>query len=323
MAKMNDFIYSIYIKKENASATAFKLKYGVNDDSFWLFKIDIDNKVIAFGNSENENIKTVDYSFASNREYKVNLVVNDGVAKAYVDDSDISLLTFKMDGYAAGEVVDNLAESLLNYSGRNLSSLNTLSGDIFCSGYTILKVVNLTDGNYKLSADEYVISNGVITIKESYLNTLENGTEYKFRAVTSLTDLDFYVTTKEVGAQVNSLVEKYYRGDDAKFELSEATTVKKAVVDKNEIEFTQNNELITIKSKDLEALTSGEHVVKFYTENGQPEAKFSIYEVVETLPEVPTPVNHMYFFIDIAIFGVLIVGYILFTQLSKKGSKKV
>ena len=323
MAKMNDFIYSIYIKKENASATAFKLKYGVNDDSFWLFKIDIDNKVITFGNSENENIKTMDYSFASNREYKVNLVVNDGVAKAYVDDSDISLLTFKMDGYAAGEVVDNLAESLLNYSGRNLSSLNTLSGDIFCSGYTILKVVNLTDGNYKLSADEYVISNGVITIKESYLNTLENGTEYKFRAVTSLTDLDFYVTTKEVGAQVNSLVEKYYRGDDAKFELSEATTVKKAVVDKNEIEFTQNNELITIKSKDLEALTSGEHVVKFYTENGQPEAKFSIYEVVETLPEVPTPVNHMYFFIDIAIFGVLIVGYILFTQLSKKGSKKV
>lgn len=323
MAKMNDFIYSIYIKKENASATAFKLKYGVNDDSFWLFKIDIDNKVITFGNNENENIKTVDYSFASNREYKVNLVVNDGVAKAYVDDSDISLLTFKMDGYAAGEVVDNLAESLLNYSGRNLSSLNTLSGDIFCSGYTILKVVNLTDGNYKLSADEYVISNGVITIKESYLNTLENGTEYKFRAVTSLTDLDFYVTTKEVGAQVNSLVEKYYRGDDAKFELSEATTVKKAVVDKNEIEFTQNNELITIKSKDLEALTSGEHVVKFYTENGQPEAKFSIYEVVETLPEVPTPVNHMYFFIDIAIFGVLIVGYILFTQLSKKGSKKV
>ena len=323
MAKMNDFIYSIYIKKENVSATAFKLKYGVNNDSFWLFKIDIDNKVITFGNSENENIKTVDYSFASNREYKVNLVVNDGVAKAYVDDSDISLLTFKMDGYAAGEVVDNLAESLLNYSGRNLTSLNTLSGDIFCSGYTILKVVNLTDGNYKLSADEYVISNGVITIKESYLNTLENGTEYKFRAVTSLTDLDFYVTTKEVGAQVNSLVEKYYRGDDAKFELSEATTVKKAVVDKNEIEFTQNNELITIKSKDLEALTSGEHVVKFYTENGQPEAKFSIYEVVETLPEVPTPVNHMYFFIDIAIFGVLIVGYILFTQLSKKGSKKV
>ena len=321
--QMRDFIYSIYINKVDASATAFKLKFGVNNDSFWLLKVDVDNKVVSFGNNEKENIKTASYNFKTNREYKIDLVVNDELAKVFIDEEEAATLTFNVQGYVGGEVIDNLNEATLTTSSKSIISLNTSTGDFFCGGYDVLKVINLSDGNYKLDATEYTVSSGTISISEAYLNTLENSFTYEFRAVTSLTDLDFYVTTKEVGAQVTTVVEKYYRGDDARFELNQNTNVKKAVIEEREFEFTQNDTIITINSESLKALTSGEHTIKFFTENGRPETKFSLYEKVETLPEIPTPVNHSYFFIDISIFAVLILGYVLFSQIKKRGNKGV
>lgn len=312
-----DFIYSINIKKENPSATSFQIKFGVNDDSFWLFTLDIDEGFVSLGNNEQAVIKSTDHFFVTDRDYKLDLVVNSNVAKVYIDESDVASLVFVIEGYEGGEIVDNLDESLLTSSRKNITTLNTLSGDIFCSGYEVYKVINLTDGNYKLTNSEYSLNNGTLSINDGYLNTLENNTVYTFRAVTSLTDLDFNILTKEVGAQANSLIEKYHRGDDITFELSEAVTVNKVFIDSHQYEFEQKDELVTVKSEQLNTLESGDHVIKFFTNNGRPEAKFSLYTTVETLPEVTPPVNHAFFFIDAAIFAVLIIGYVAFSQIKK------
>ena len=321
---MQDFIYSVHINKTEALATAFNLKFGINEDNFWLLKIDIDQQMVSLGNNDLEVIKSMDYGFNSKREYRIDLVVNDSVAKVFVDNNDTATLVYELKGYVGGDISDNLSESQLVYSNRSITNINTVSGDIFCSGYTVHKVINLSDGNYKLSEDDYTLSKGVININDSYLNTLETDTVYKFRAVTSLTDLDFYVHTHEVGVEVSSLVEKYYRGDNVTFELSEKVTVNKVVVDNTgELEFTQNDELITVQSEKLNSLSSGEHTVKFYTENGRPEAKFSIYEAVETIPEIPAPVNHSFFFIDIAIFAALLIGYVVISRVKNMKYKRV
>ena len=323
-SNMKDFIYSVYINKENPSATAFELKFGINGDSYWRLKVDIDEQLISIGNKEIELIKSQQYSFISDREYKLTVIVNDETIKLYVDNSDVASLVYKTNGHLVGDVSDNLEESLLTYSQRNITNLNTLSGDLFCSGYEVTKIINLTDDNYKLNAStDYTISEGVVNVSESYLNTLENNTEYKFRAVTSLTDLDFYIKTKEVGAQAYPLVEKYYRGDDAKFELSEITSVNKVLIDKVDFPFEQNEEVITIKNQNLDALKSGEHLIKFYTNNGRPETKFSIYPKTETIPEIPIPASHVFFYVDIAIFSVLIVGYVIYSLIKKKKNRMV
>ena len=315
---MKDFIYSVNINKVDPAATAFRLQFGVSDDSFWLLKVDVDNQVISLGKKDKEDLKTADYAFTSSRDYNIRLIVNDSTAKVFIDESSVATLTFAIDGYVEGEVVDNLEASLLNYSQKNITSLNSLTGDIFCGGYTVSKVINLTEGNYKLSADQYTISGGVLSINGAYLNTLETNTTYKFRAVTSVTDFDFYVSTEEVGAEVNSLVAKYYRGDDVRLELSQNTAVSKALIDNEEVAFTQKDSLVTIASKDLSSVGSGEHNVKLFTANGRPETKFSLYEVVEVIPEPKAAVNHTFFFVDIAIFGALILGYLGFTLFKKR-----
>ncbi len=319
-----DFIYSVYINKVNPSATAFELKYEINDSTYWLLKVDIDQKLVSIGNQDNDIIKSQEYSFISNREYKLDVIVNDGLIKLFIDNSGIASLVYNIQEHVPGNIIDNLSTSLLDYSNRDFINLNTLAGDFFCSGYDVIKVINLTDDNYKLDAtSEYTINEGILDINDEYLNTLENNTECKFRAVTSLTDLDFYIKTKEVGAQAYPLVEKYYRGDDAKFELSEATEVSRVFIDQQEFPFEQDNVLVTVKNQDLQTIKSGSHTIKFYTKNGRPETNFSLYPATETVPELPVPVSHTFLFIDIAIFSVLIIGYVVFTIIKKKGEEKV
>ena len=261
--------------------------------------------------------KSVSFSFDDGKDYKVNLVVNDSLAKVYVNNSDSALLVLGLDGYEGGKVGGDLLMSHFTYSKESTSSIDTLAGDISCLGYDLLKVVNLTDGNYCLKTNEYSFDGVVVSIEEDYLKTLENSVTYKFRAVTSLTDFDFYVTTKEVGAQVTSAINKYYRGDDLKFELSENVEVLKAKIDNEEFTFSQNKEMVTIKGDAVNSLTTGEHTVKLFTKNGRPETKFTLNDVIEVVPELPAPVNHAFFFIDIAIFAVLILGYIGFSQFKK------
>ena len=319
-----DFLYSVTLKKENDAAKAFELSYGKVGEGegtrYWKVTLDFQNDTIAIGNQDKVEIKSAEYDFEDSKEYRVNILSNDGLAKVYVNDSEWALLVYATEGYEGGKVEDNLEASQLTYSKDSIVNLLPNSGDVFIGGYTLYRVVNLGDGNYPLKEGDYTVNRGVITINDSYLRTLETNSQYKFRAVTSLTDFDFYVKTGEVGTQVVSSTAKYYVGDEARFELSETSKVSKVLIDQEEVAFTQNQNLdvVTIAPGALSSIPSGEHTIKFFTENGRPETKFSLYSSVEIIPPVPAPVSHLFFYIDIAIFAVLIGGYVTFSLLSKR-----
>ena len=314
----NDFIYSVILRKTSSEAKTFELLFGasLNFERYQVLTVDFAEGKISFGDEEKE-IKSVSHTFESNRDYKVNLIVNDSVAKVYLDGSDVASLVFGLSDYIGGRVASNLEDSHFEYSNASLTSLNTNSGDFNCLGYEVLRVVNLGDGNYRLKDNEYSVTNGVVTISRDYLKTLETNTDYKFRAITDLTDFDFYVSTPSVGVQVISSIEKYYRGDDLRFEFSENTIVSKTYIDNEEYDFTLANNILTVSKENASKLVSGKHTAKFFTSSGRPEADFSLYESVEILPEIPAKPNHTFFFIDIGIFAVLILGYVLFSKLGK------
>ena len=318
-----DFIYSINLRSEVSEAKEFHFAFGVNEtkDKFWELTFDFENDQIVLGNQDLKVIKSVDHVFLNDKDYMAEVIVNDSTVKVYVDNTDVVLLAFGLEEYDGGRYATNKEVSMFTTSQESLTSLSTVEGDIFCSGYTVNKVVNLSDGNYCLTSQQYTISKGVLTIKDEYLNTLEKNTQYKFRAVTSLTDFDFYVTTEKVGAELYSSIAKYYRGSNLRFELSETTVVSKFLIDNKECAFTQDGKKIVVNASETESITSGEHVAKAFTTNGRPEAKFVLTETVEVLPEIPTPVSHVFFFIDIAIFAVLIVGYVVISQI-KNHSKQ-
>ena len=315
-----DFLYSVTLSKTSDEAKNFRFAFGISEDlqAFWGFDFDFEADTVVLGNEENGEVMSASFDFTENAEYTVSLIVNDSVAKVYVNDTDLVLLVFNLEGYEGGRVATDLETGHFEYSKESLTSLNTLEGDIFCCGYDIQKVVNLSDGNYRLAENEYSVSAGVLTIEESYLRTLEVNTEYKFRAVTSLTDFDFYVSTPEVGVSASAMVEKYYRGDDVKFELSEEASVTRLTIDGEEYDCVSKDGVVTVSAANLTNLTSGNHVAKLFTDKGRPEATFSLYESVEVIPELPAPVNRVFFIVDIVILATIIIGYITFDQIKKR-----
>ena len=319
-----DFLFSAIVSKDNDNAKSFSIEFGVNEGGYNFVTFDFEHSRVLIGNEAHEEIKSADYAFIDNEEYKIDLLVNDGVAKVYINGGDASVLLYRLSSYTSGKVGHDLEESHFLYHDESLTSLNSRQGDYFVLGYEVKKIVNLSDGNVTLSPTEYSVDAGVVKIKDDYLNTLEVDSEYKFRAVTSFTDFDFYVKTDEIGVEVAPQLSKYYRGNDVSFELSEPSRVDALFIDNEEYEFTinANKDLVTVSSSSLESLPSGEHKVKLFTDSGRPEAKFSLFSTVEVLPEVVPPVSHTFFFIDIGIFAALILGYVTFSQISKRAKRK-
>ena len=309
----NNFVYSAEFTP-NQDQTTVGFVFGANDNlsSYWLALVSLkDGKVELL--KKDTVLKYSRYSAESGERLALTVVVNEGIAKVFVNGSNVAAITCKLDGYSGGKVGVK-ADCAVN--SEQFASTDTLDGDIFCNGYNIIKVVNVNDG-YRLDSSEYSLNKSVLTVSREYLKTLEADTKYTFRVVTSFTDLNFTLTTDFTPATAVSVMSKYYRGSDVTFELSGGAVADKLLIDGESVEFTQNGNRIVVSAQVVNALSSGKHNVKIYTNVGRPETTFTLSEMLETLTEIEPEATHTFFWIDIAIFGALILAYVAFTVIKK------
>ena len=310
----NNFVYSAQFT-DLTEANA-ELVFGVSDDlvSYWAVAANVlDGKVEL--KSNDTVLKSAQYTFGEGKSFALTVVVNEGIVKVFVDGSNVAAITCKVEGYEGGKVGVRKADSTV--VNEQFASTDTLDGDIFCNGYSVLKVINVTDGHYKLSSSQYSMKGGVLTVSPEYLKTLESDTEYTFRVVTSFTDFDFKLTTDFTPTTAISVRNKYYRGSEVTIELSGSAVVHKLLIDGKEVQFTQSGNKVVIATETIDTLSAGQHNAKLYTDIGRPEATFNVSERLETLTEIEPEATHTFFWIDIAIFAALILAYVAFTVIKK------
>ena len=315
-----NFVYSAeFMPKEGADRAGFV--FGADDNSYWtaVAKTGSDSVMLYKLDNKEIELKSVAYAFTDGEQFKLTLVVNDGVAKMFVGNDGVATLTYRLDGYEGGKI--SVIGDGFEVSNVSLTETDTPDGDIYVGGYSVLKVVNLTDGNYKLNSNEYSLNGGVLAVSEGYLKTLEADTEYLFRVVTSFTDFNFKVNTDFTSVSATPSVEKYYRNNDVTLELSATVTVNKILIDGKECEFTQTGDRVVISSKQISSLSIGKHSVKLFTEKGRPETTINVAETVETITEPQVKASHVWLGIDIAIFASAIIGYITYSVIMKRKKK--
>ncbi len=311
----NNFVYSA----EFDNAKEVGLVFGVADgsDSYWSVVVDISNGTVKLSHSEDGELKTA--SCDAGEQFKMTVVVNGGIVRVFIDNKTAAVITCRIDNYNGGKL--RLSDDGFNVSNVKFTDLDVPEGDIYCNGFEVLKVVNITDGNRKLSSGEYEVKGGILTVSREYLRTLEANTEYVFRAVTSFTDFDFKVTTDFTAVTVTPAVEKYYKDNDVTLELSGNVTVHKLLIDGKECAFTQTDDAVLISSQEISALSTGKHSVKLYTDKGRPETSITVSETVETITEPEVKASHVFLWIDLAIFLSAIVGYTAYSIISKRKKK--
>ncbi len=317
-----NYIYSAEFTPESGSQAA-ALIFNVSDNltSYYVATADLFDGVVKLWRAPGDVLKQTSYAFEADKPVKLTVVVNDGTAKIFVNDDKIAALTYAIENYAGGKVGLNVFKGNFNVNNVKFIKTDVPGGDIYIGGYTVEKVVNLTDGNYKLAEGEYAAEGGFITVSDSYLKSLEAGKEYKFRAVTSFTDFNFAVTTSFTAATASPSADKYYNDDDVLIELSGNANVKKILIDGKEVTFTQEGGKVTIPAEQINTLSTGSHNVKLYTDKGRPETSITVSERVETITEPVQRESHVFLWIDLAIFASAIIGYVTYSVISKRKKK--
>lgn len=286
--------------------------FGKSDNKYFSVVASGTDKTIALKGKENQILKTSVQELTENENFSLCLVVNENTAKVYLNKSSVAAITYVLDDYDGGDFY-----TIGNSSNVEYFETDTLDGDLFVGGYSVSKVINVTENYSLLDTAQYTVDKGLLTISKEYLKTLESDKTYTFRAVTSLTDLSFNIENDFVGVNANFTVDKIFHGNDAYIELSENVVVNRVTVDTKDIEFTQTDKRIKISKEVLDTIESGEHKVKLYTVKGRPEVKLSLTDKVETFPEIPAEASHFFFWVDIIIFAGLILSYVGYSAYKK------
>ena len=313
-----NYVYSAeFLPSDNAQAAG--LVFGVNDThyNYWVATADTAENKVKIWQAGIGELNSVDYAFERGKLFKLTLVVNQGVAKVFVNDDTVAALTLKLQDYDGGALGLNVFNGEFRITNVRLMQNDSYEGHLYLGGYTLKKVYNLTDGHAGLDDGDYSVRNGVLSLSDDYLRTLETGVSYKFRAVTDFTDFDFEVTTDFTPVTVRPAVERFYSGNDVVLELNSDVKVHRVTVDGNEVAFEQRDGNVVISANDAVAAGFGKHSVQLFTDCGRPTAEFVLAEPVETLTEMEEKATHVFFWVDIAIFGSLILCYVAFVVIKK------
>lgn len=326
----DEFVYTADISV-NSGGQACGLVFGVSANyyDYFVATADFSNNVVKIWRAGSGDIASVSYDFASETFCKITVTVNNGAVKVKINDDETAALVCALDDYNGGYLGFNAynAEATINnvalahISGATYEDNGNVTLDF--SGYTITKIVNITDGSYRLTSSDYSETGGVITINSDYLSTLSESESYSFRIVTEECDFTVTVTTDFTGATATVSASSYTVGDEVTITVS-GGNVTDVLIDGTALgssDYTVEDGVITISAEAVENLADGSHTVTVLTDNGRPQTSFTLKEQTKTT-STETSATYFWLIIDLLIFGAFIVGYIAVTVINKMRKKK-
>ena len=295
-----DITYSAVFTRRNDAAQAGGLMFGISENKtdYFVATADFKDKKVKIWRSGVGDIATANCDYLDGKNSAEIAVKTAGKsAEVYIDGEKV--LSAELDGYKGGGLGLNV------YNGE--FSINFVS-----TGERIVKVINVTDQSSRLGENDYYLKDGEVKIKNQYLATLENETEYIFRVVTSLREYEIKAETHFAVAEMSAVKEEFPKGEQFVLALTDGIEIYKIEVDGKRVEFTLNGYYATISADELAGFTGGSHTVKAYTSMGRPAVTVSIASPKDFKEEEIEIISHTFFYIDMAIFGTAIVAYVAF-----------
>lgn len=196
-------------------------------------------------------------------------------------------------------------------------NVNAGDGLYYFGDSEIIKVVNVSDGSYRLQSGEYILAEGYLTFSAQYLETLEAGREYTFRIVTNQGDFEITLRCDFTSVTLITDGDSYQRGDEIALTLSDVVEVYKLELDGKQCDFSLSGNIIYLSSDVTAELVSGEHTLTAYTSQGRPTVQITMEGLPDSIWTEIEEISYVFFFIDMSIFGALILAYVAFIIIKK------
>lgn len=308
-----EFSYSAEV---SVNGQACGLMFGVSDNFFDYFVATADFKenLVKVWRAGVGDVASVAYDFGGAASCTLTVVVNSGSAKVQVNGK--TALMCPLPGYSGGMLGINVynGEAVFNNVSLTRIAAATFSGESISfnvPGITVQKVVNLTDGRAVLTAEQYSAADGVLTVNSSYLSTLADGEVYSLRAIGAEGELDLKLHTDFGGMTLSAAASEYAPGSAVTVNIGGEGQILSLFVDGAAVgssEYSVENGVLSLSAEFCASLGEGRHTVTAYTSCGRPQADFLIARPYDDGAQEPQS-SHVFFWVDIAIFAVFILGY--------------
>lgn len=319
-----EFCYSAEV---SAGGQACGLMFGVSSNFFDYFvaTADFEENLVKVWRAGVGDLASVSYDFGGAASCTLTVVVNAGSAKVQVNGK--TALMCPLPGYSGGMLGINVynGEAVFNNVSLTRIAAATFSGESISfnvPGITVQKVVNLTDGRAVLTAEQYSAADGVLTVNSSYLSTLADGEVYSLRAIGEEGEIDLTLQTDFGGMSLEPVQTEYAPGAGVTINLYGEGQIYSLYVDGVVVDassYSVADGVLSFTQEFCGALSEGSHTVTAYTSCGRPQTEFII---VQPHADGEEPrADHVFFWIDIAIFAVFVAGYVgvnIYTRRKRK-----
>ena len=319
-----EFCYSAEV---SVGGQACGLMFGVSSNFFDYFvaTADFEENLVKVWRAGVGDLASVSYDFGGVASCTLTVVVNAGSAKVQVNGK--TALMCPLPGYSGGMLGINVynGEAVFNNVSLTRIAAATFSGESISfnvPGITVQKVVNLTDGRAVLTAEQYSAADGVLTVNSSYLSTLADGEVYSLRAIGEEGEIDLTLQTDFGGMSLEPVQTEYASGAGVAINLYGEGQIYSLYVDgvvADASSYSVADGVLSFTQEFCGALSEGSHTVTAYTSCGRPQTEFII---VQPNADGEEPrADHVFFWIDIAIFAVFVAGYVgvnIYTRRKRK-----
>lgn len=307
-----EFCYSAEV---SVDGQACGLMFGVSSNFFDYFvaTADFEENLVKVWRAGVGDLASVPYDFGGAASCTLTVVVNSGSAKVQIDGT--TALMCPLEGYEGGMLGINVynGEAVFNNVSLTRIAAATFSGESISfnvPGITVQKVVNLTDGRAVLTAEQYSAADGVLTVNSSYLSTLADGEVYSLRAIGEEGEIDLTLQTDFGGMSLEPVQTEYAPGAGVAINLYGEGQIYSLYVDgvvADASSYSVADGVLSFTQEFCGSLSEGSHTVTAYTSCGRPQTEFIIVQPYADGEEPQA--DHVFFWIDIAIFAVFIAGY--------------
>ena len=319
-----EFCYSAEV---SVDGQACGLMFGVSSNFFDYFvaTADFEENLVKVWRAGVGDLASVSYDFGGAASCTLTVVVNAGSAKVQVNGK--TALMCPLPGYSGGMLGINVynGEAVFNNVSLTRIAAATFSGESISfnvPGITVQKVVNLTDGRAVLTAEQYSAADGVLTVNSSYLSTLADGEVYSLREIGEEGEIDLTLQTDFGGMSLEPVQTEYAPGAGVTINLYGEGQIYSLYVDgvvADASSYSVADGVLSFTQEFCGALSEGSHTVTAYTSCGRPQTEFII---VQPHADGEEPrADHVFFWIDIAIFAVFVAGYVgvnIYTRRKRK-----
>lgn len=319
-----EFCYSAEV---SVNGQACGLMFGVSDNFFDYFVATADFKenLVKVWRAGVGDVASVPYDFGGAASCTLTVVVNSGSAKVQIDGN--TALMCPLEGYEGGKLGINVYNGEARFNNVSLEHINAAvfgGADVSFNvpGITVQKVVNLTDGGAVLAEGQYSSADGVLTVSSAYLSTLADGEVYSLRAIGEEGEIDLTLQTDFGGMSLEPVQTEYAPGAGVTINLYGEGQIYSLYVDgvvADASSYSVADGVLSFTQEFCGALSEGSHTVTAYTSCGRPQTEFIIVQPNADGEELRA--DHVFFWIDIAIFAVFVAGYVgvnIYTRRKRK-----